>query len=333
MKNRHMRAGLRIGMCLVAAAAGLAGANIPSALSQSQPPPPLRRDRAPPEADTAYAAYQTGFYQLAFQIATRRIERDSKDAAAMTLLGELYRQGLGVRQDLAKAADWYRLAANRGDANASFAYGMMLLRGEGVQRDVARARQLLEEAALIQPLAAYNLALALLSSDQAADRARAVTLLEHAAAAEIADAQHALAVLKREGRDTKQDIDAAADLMRRAAQNGLEAGEIEYAIMLFNGRGVGRDERGAADIFERVAWRGNPIAQNRYARLLAAGRGRPANPVEAAAWHILAERQGLEDESLTRLFDNLSPSDKARVLDRAAALQPMSLTAPAPTRQ
>jgi TPR repeat protein len=328
---RHMRAvrSLAIG----GVAAGLACAFIAPALAQSQPPPPLRREARPAEPDTAYAAYQTGFYLLALQIATQRIERDSKDAAAMTLLGELYRQGLGVKQDLARAADWYRIASERGDMNAAFAFGMMLLRGEGVARDVVRGRQMLEKAAETQPLAAFNLAVALLSSDQAADRARAISLLERAAAAEIADAQHALAVLKREGRDTPQDIDAAADLMRRAAQNGLEAGEIEYAIMLFNGRGVGRDERGAADIFERVAWRGNPIAQNRFARLLAAGRGRAANPVEAAAWHILAERQGLEDESLTRLFDNLSPADKARVLDRAAALQPASLTAPAPTRQ
>jgi uncharacterized protein len=288
---------------------------------------------AAPEPDIAYGAYQTGFYRLAFQLATQRIERDGSDAAAMTLLGELLRQGLGVRQDAAKAADWYRIAAERGDANAAFSYAMMLLRGEGVARDVARGQQLLEKAAVTQPLAAYNLALALLGSQERADRTRAVTLLAQAAAAEIPDAQHALAVLKREGRDTGQDIDGAADLLRRAAQNGLEAGEIEYAIMLFNGRGVGRDERGAADIFERVASRGNAIAQNRFARLLAAGRGRTANPVDAAAWNLLATQQGLQDESLARLFENLSPDDKSRALARAAALQPESLTAPTPTRQ
>ncbi|MGL4727790.1 MAG: tetratricopeptide repeat protein [Bosea sp. (in: a-proteobacteria)] len=288
---------------------------------------------ATPEPDTAYGAYQTGFYRLAFQIATQRIERDGRDAAAMTLLGEILRQGLGVRQDAAKAADWYRIAAERGDANAAFSFAMMLLRGEGVARDVTRGRQLLERAAQTQPLAAYNLAVTLLGSAEAADRARAVTLLERSSAAEIPDAQHALAVLKREGRDTPQDVDGAADLLRRAAQNGLEAGEIEYAIMLFNGRGVGRDERSAADIFERVAGRGNPIAQNRYARLLAAGRGRIASPIDAAAWNILATQQGLQDESLERLFDNLSPDDKSRALARAAALQPASLTAPTPTRQ
>lgn len=295
--------------------------------------PAQAQPRPAREPDHAYGAYQTGFYKLAFQLATQRIEQDNRDAAAMTLLGEILRQGLGIRQDLAKAADWYRIAADRGDANAAFNFAMMLLRGEGVARDVARGRQMLEKAAATQPLAAYNLALILLASPEAGERARAVALLEAASSHEIADAQHALAVLKREGRDTAQDIDAAADLMRRAAQNGLEAGEIEYAIMLFNGRGVGRDERGAADIFERVASRGNAIAQNRYARLLAAGRGRAANPVEAAAWNILAKRQGLRDESLERLFDNLAPDDKARALARAAALQPESLTAPVATRQ
>ncbi len=319
------------------AAASPAVAQVPGASGPSlsaQNPAQQGTPASGREPDAAYAAYQTGFYRLAGQLATARIQNDPRDAAAMTLLGELLRQGLGQRQDLAKAADWYRLAAERGEMNATFALAMMTLRGEGVARDEARGKALLAQAAAKgQPLAAYNLALLLLQSPDAAERARAVALLTEASAAEIPDAQHALAVLKREGRETAQDIDAAADLMRRAAQNGLEAGEIEYAIMLFNGRGVGRDERGAADIFERVAARGNALAQNRYARILAAGRGRPRDLVDAAAWGILASNQGLEDDMLTRLFDNLPPEEKRRALARAAALAPVSLTAPTPTRQ
>ena len=73
-------------------------------------PPPT--DRTP---DFAYGAYQRGQYVTAFREATKRIEADRKDAAAMTLLGELYNQGLGIRPDPAKAADWYRLAAAQGE--------------------------------------------------------------------------------------------------------------------------------------------------------------------------------------------------------------------------
>ena len=43
---------------------------------------------------------------------------------AMTLLAELYANGLGVPQDDKKAAEWYKLAAARGDPNAMFALAM-----------------------------------------------------------------------------------------------------------------------------------------------------------------------------------------------------------------
>jgi hypothetical protein len=39
------------------------------------------------------AAYQRGRYVTAFREATKRIEANPKDAAAMTLLGELYNHG------------------------------------------------------------------------------------------------------------------------------------------------------------------------------------------------------------------------------------------------
>ncbi len=79
--------------------------------------PNYSRGAVPPNsgqpADLAYGAYQRGQYVTAFREATKRIEANPKDAAAMTLLGELYNQGLGVKQNPVKAAEWYRLAPPR----------------------------------------------------------------------------------------------------------------------------------------------------------------------------------------------------------------------------
>ena len=307
---------------------------LPSLMPDGQKAPePVLLMRSTVNADYAYAAYQTGFYERAFSEATARVARDSKDAAAMTLLGELFRQGLGLKLDHVKAAEWYRLAHERGDANATFALAMATLNGEGLPRDPVAARRLLELASSRQPQAAYNLALIQLSEEDIKERAKAISLLERAAAAEIPDAQHALAVLKRKGQDTAIDLEGAADLMRRAAQNGLEAGEIEYAIILFNGQGVARDEKAAADRFQRLALRGNAIAQNRYARLFAAGRGRPKDLISATAWNILARHQGLEDSSLDRIFDNMTQQDKSAALTLASRLSPPRLTAQPATGQ
>ena len=54
---------------------------------------------------------------------TRRVD-EKNDPKAMTLLGELYADGLGVPNDDKKAAEWYKLAAARGDREAVFALAM-----------------------------------------------------------------------------------------------------------------------------------------------------------------------------------------------------------------
>ena len=98
--------------------------------------PNYTRGAVPPSngqpPDLAYGAYQRGQYVTAFREATKRIEANPKDAAAMTLLGELYNQGLGVKQDPVKAAEWYRLAAAQNDAAAMSSLGLMALAGLSV---------------------------------------------------------------------------------------------------------------------------------------------------------------------------------------------------------
>ncbi|MBZ0138715.1 MAG: SEL1-like repeat protein, partial [Pseudorhodoplanes sp.] len=91
-----------------AATYGQAAKPAPAQKPQAQTPaPPAKR---PAAVDLAFGAYQRGFYLTAFYEATKRVEEHA-DPAAMTLLGELYANGFGVKQDDAKAAEWYRLAA------------------------------------------------------------------------------------------------------------------------------------------------------------------------------------------------------------------------------
>lgn len=271
-----------------------------------------------PDADLAYGAYQRGFYVAAFREATGRLAGNPDDAVAMTLIAELYAQGLGVGQDLAKAANWYRLAAARGNADAAFALGMLTLQGRGVAKDQKLGLELLETAAgKGQPLASHNLALILLNSGKPEDLQRAVALIRHAAEMEVSDAQYALAVLTRDGRGVPKDAVDAAIWMSRAAGNGNMAAQVEYAIMLFNGDGTTRDEAAAARLFAAAAAKGNAIAQNRLARLLATGRGVPKNLVEAAAWHVLAAGAGLSDAWLDEALKGLTPEERGKAEDLA----------------
>ena len=314
---------------LLGAALLLAGPSpVMEAWAQAQPgkpeaagaaKPPAEKPADPARLDLAYGAYQRGLYLTAFNEATRRIEADPKDGAAMTLLGELYNQGLGVRQDPTEAARWYRLAADGGDAHAMASLGLMAADGRGVKKDTAASRSWFEKAAALgEGTAAYNLALISLSAGSDADIARAASLLRVAAQAELGDAQHALGVLHARGKGLPKNPEEAAKLYIRAAKNGSIAGEVELAIALFNGEGIPKNEAQAARLFRRAALRGNAIAQNRLARIYATGRGVPRNLIEAAAWHLVAAGQGLPDSWLDGTLKDMPAQDRTRAEQLAA---------------
>ena len=186
----------------------------------------------------------------------------------MTLLGELYADGLGVPNDDKKAAEWYKLAAARGDREAMFALAMFKMTGRGGPADRAEAARLLAEAAKLgHVVAAYDLALLYLEGQVVPqDFARAAELMRTAADAGNPEAQYALATFYKEGRGVKKDLEEAARLLgARGARRATPMSEVEYGIALFNGTGVAKNESAAADYFLKAAQKSNPIGQNRLA--------------------------------------------------------------------
>ena len=89
--------------------------------------------------DEAVNAYEAGDYILAFK--TWLPLAYEEDPAAQRNLAHLYRMGLGVKQDFAKAADWYRKAAELGLARAQANLANMYLRGQGVEKNASEAAQ------------------------------------------------------------------------------------------------------------------------------------------------------------------------------------------------
>jgi len=96
--------------------------------------------------------------------------QDFSDPKAMTMLGELYANAMGVKRDYAKAADWYKRAADGGDREACFALAM--LQARRARRPGQSPRKplncLASSAKLGNPKAAYNLALLYLDGQDAA---------------------------------------------------------------------------------------------------------------------------------------------------------------------
>ena len=267
---------------------------------------------AGPPPDMAYGAFQRGYFISAFSLATERVTNDA-DPKAMTLLGELYAEGLGVPQDDRRAAEWYRLAAARGDSNAMFALAMFALNGRGGPRDRdASTRWFAAAAKLGHSLAAYDLALLYVVGQMfPQDFGRAAEFLRIAAQGGSADAQYALGTFYKTGRGVPQDPRQAAQWWAKAALADNADAQVEYAIALFNGEGVERNEEAAVALFRKAAMRGSAIAQDRLARILASGRGAPRDLAEATKWHLISRAGGETDLELDDVVNKFDPQTRA----------------------
>ena len=87
--------------------------------------------------DEGLAAYDRGDYATALREWEPLAEHGL--AEAQYNLGFMYTKGLGVPQDNAEAAKWYRRAAGQGDSMAQVFLGDMYRKGEGVPQDYVQA--------------------------------------------------------------------------------------------------------------------------------------------------------------------------------------------------
>ncbi len=288
----------------------------PGAQAQEKPATPERQSTPAPDEpapDLAFGAFQRGLFRTALDEALKRVKDDPDDAAAMMLLGELYKDGLAVPRNPAEAARWYRLAAERGDRQGMFALGIAHLGGAGVPKDRKLAQAWFEKAAAQKHAGAlYNLGVIAIDAD-IQDFPRAARLFRQAAELGDIDAAYGLAVLFREGTGVTRDRAESVKWLRRAAEERHVAAMVEFAIVLFNGDGVEKNEAAAARYFAKAAQANSPVAQNRLARLYAVGRGVKMNMVEAMKWHILARANGIRDEWLDARLPTLSPPERLAV--------------------
>ena len=335
--GRRLRAIALIATCTAASGSGFAAAQSPSlSADRATPAVPMPAPASPggflpsptgpglqpagtaPGVDArmaAFGAFQRGYFATALAEATAWLETNATDGAAMTLIGELYSEGLAVKTDAAEADRWFKLASDRGNREGSFAYALALLRGTGVQKDVPAAIPYLERAAAQgHPGALYNLGVMVLQGDpKTRDDAKAAALFQRSAEGGDLDATYALGNMVKAGDGVPRDYARAADLFKSAADRGDPAAQVDYAIMAFNGEGIPKDEAEAARYFKMAAFGGNPVAANRLARLYAAGRGVDKNAIEAARWHLLARAAGVGDVWLDGVLTSLTPADRAKV--------------------
>ena len=285
--------------------------------SETFPTPTVPPTPAPvpddPNADYVYAAYQRGQYKTAFDLATKRVA-EKNDPKAMTMLGELYSNGFGVKRDYDKAIEWYRRGSDAGDREGMFALAMLRLGGRGGPKGGEDAAKLLAASAKLgSPAATYNLALLYIDGQiLPQDMRRAAELLRIAADAGNPEAQYALATFYRDGTGVPKNVEKSVSLLQAAALADNVEAEVEYAIALYNGTGTPKNQAAAVALLRKAARQNSPIAQNRLAWVLSGSQATPAEKIDGLKWHIVAKTAGKGDPMLDEAFAGMSPADRAK---------------------
>lgn len=285
-------------------------------------------ERLPPQIDTAnpkqplpdlaYGAYQRGYYLKAFELALPRAQLG--DAAAQTLIAELYDKGLGVARDPREATAWYELAADNGNVEARFAFAVRLLEGRYVEPDKNRAKTLLKSAADDgHATASFNYGqLHVGERPTAAGLQGALPYFEYAAENKIPDAYLALSQIYSSGKlNGFPEMEKAKEWLVKAARAGIAEAQVELGIWLANGKTGDPDPEAALRWMRRAAITGNAVARNRLANMYARGIGTKPDAVEAAKWHILASRAGLSDPWLDQYIDGIERESFSKALEEA----------------
>jgi TPR repeat protein len=270
------------------------------------------------KADDAYGAFQRGYYLTAMEMALPRAQLG--DAAAQTLVAEIFSQGLGVARNKKDAAFWYGQAANSGDPAAMFKYALLLMEGRDVTRDKTRSEELMKKAAdLGNSSAQFNYG-QLLVADMPGEKGlkAALPYYEKSADQGIADAQYALSqiYLNVDGIDDNKRA-KARDWLLRAARSGFDTAQLDLAIWLVDGIGGDRNLDEGFKWMTRAARGGNVVAQNKLSHLYINAIGTRPDPIEAAKWYVLSRRAGLKDAALEDFYLGLTDEQQKAALSAA----------------
>jgi TPR repeat protein len=182
---------------------------------------------------------------------------------APVVLGILYEQGTGVKEDAATAARWYQKGMDNGNAAAVRRLSEMYRLGLGVPHDEQKARELMNRAVEMGDKAAPKLI-----EKREQDRK---------------DTRPGMDIKAEAYRMYKQkNFDQAAKLYTQCANMGNDDCQLGIGQLNEFGQGVPKNEKHAAIWYRKSADQGNAISQKMLGLLYELGKGVPENWTEAA---------------------------------------------------
>ncbi|GBR35294.1 hypothetical protein GCM10007870_19930 [Gluconobacter kondonii] len=200
--------------------------------------------------------------------------------------------------DYEGALRWAEKAVDGGDPDGMAMMAHLLMQGPDSLRDSERGRELYRraaEAGNVQGLYGYGLDL-LGSAQNAAGRERGLSYIRKAAQGGLADAELTLGtVLEYEGGKDAQ----AFDHFMKAAEEGRPAAQMKVGVAYYQGRGVERDVSKAETWLRKAAQGGEVEAIALVGDINLQGDGVTPNFPEAHSWYRKAVQSGHAGAAVT----------------------------------
>ena len=226
--------------------------------------------------------------KLEFKLTKLRSELG--DPSDYLKLAKLYENGTGVSQNDSEALEWYRKAAENGNADAQIELGKRYFEGRGVSTNEDEAVKWYTKAAENGNTDA-QLALG--------DRyfveqkySAAAKWYRKAAEQRISNAQYKLGLMYSQGQGVERNYVEAAEWYRKAAEQGSKEAQRSLAGLFEYGKGVGQSYAEAEKWYQKAADQGSKEAQYSLGLIYAYGKGGVQSNTEAFRWFHKAAEQG-----------------------------------------
>ena len=235
-------------------------------------------------------------YDAAFSYLSEGL-KDVNDPEAQNMLGDMYKSGNGIEENLTEAIKWYRKAAEQDYAAAQFNLGIMYHDGNGVEQDYVEAMRWCRKAAEQDYVEAqeYIGLMYRIGRGVEQDDSEAMKWFRKAAEQNYAAAQSWVGFMYQEGKGVEQDYAEAMRWYRKAAEQNDAAAQNNIGVMYQNGNGVEQDYAEAMKWYRKAAEQNYAVAQFNLGWMYHNGYGVAKNDDEAVKLYRLAAEQGNTD--------------------------------------
>lgn len=215
-------------------------------------------------------------------------------SSSQYLLGQMYMEGIGVKQKTQKALDWYKEAAMNGNALAQFKLGKIYLAGKCVRINTFKSLDFFKSAGkqgFVPAQTAAGFVYILLSGGSKKDEQKAYQWYSKAARNGDPNAQRNLGLMYMDGVFVRQNDARAVEWFQKAAKQNLADAQTNLGHMYRLGRGVEKNYLEAFQWFLKAANQGEKYAQRSLGYMYEHGQGVIKDQTKSEHWYQKANAQ------------------------------------------